>query len=571
MLRSRPNRQQRPSESSDERQGGGRGGGSNNNGNNNFHYGGYPSSSGPMSISSGADEDYDDEYNKKNNKKKSTPRFGGFGSSLASASKKKFSESGSSSFKRQSAAYSGSGGFGGALILFVITILMLLGGTTFYYRKMTNRARDELDTLKLQARHPHEQQYDKPNDNGDDAAQQITELKRKQRELQGQLSKATTENKAIENEIVSTNKVAEALQLEMKSHDVQYTKMEQALNELEGKVKEVRQKFIDSHPLTTGEIIPGGPGHTLNQIAEIEEMESLDDYEDYVQRREDALWDKVDLLLENIGAQSKREALEWFGADLLFHKVPEDEIAFRVDLELEYPKYDPQRQNDPPELWARSRGTLTIEMAPLGLMPIAVNLFLQQIHHKLWNDCAFVINAMHILQAGPHQYKGKGEYAANAMMLKSKFEKSRLDKMPYQEYSEEYPHAKYTVGYAGRPGGPDFYINKVDNSVNHGPGGQTHHDLHEEADPCFGRVVGGIEVMGEIDRIPVDREKGSLLAAPVTIVGGKVIAFRKGKKMNNNDGGGAGGRMRGGGGEGRGGPPSEGGLGGQGSFNMPSS
>ena len=46
-----------------------------------------------------------------------------------------------------------------------------------------------------------------------------------------------------------------------------------------------------------------------------------------------------------------------------------------------------------PEKWKRDRGTITIEMAPLELMPVAVNLFLQQVHHRFWNGCSFVINA----------------------------------------------------------------------------------------------------------------------------------------------------------------------------------
>jgi cyclophilin family peptidyl-prolyl cis-trans isomerase len=557
MLRSRPNRQQRPSESSDERQG--RGG---------YHYGGYPTatSSGPMSVSSGADDDYD-EYNKNNSKGSSRGgRFGGFGSS--SSPKNKFGSGGSSpSFKRQAASNGSGGGGGGALILMAITLLILLSGTTFYYRKMTIRANAQLTTLHLQARHPHERNRDPNNKNDSNAARAVavTELKKKQAQLQGDLAKATSENKSLENELFTNTKVIEALKEEMKAHNLQHTNMAKSLNNLDGKVKEAKQQFIDSHSSTVGDgggIIPGGPGHTLNQRRELEQMNSIEDYEDFLSRREEALWDKIDLLIEKIGRDNKREALEWFGADLLRHNVPEEEIAFRVDLEVEYPKYDPQQQQqlDKPDLWSRSRGTITIEMAPLQLMPIAVNLFLQQIHHKLWDGCAFVINAMHILQAGPHQYKGSGQYAANSVMLKSKFEKSRLDKMPYQEYAKEYPHVKYTVGFAGRPGGPDFYINKVDNSVNHGPGGQSHHDLHEEADPCFGRVVGGTELINEINRIPVDREKGSLLAAPVTILSGRVIAFRQGV-VNNNDGGGGGG-----GGEGRGGPPSEGG-----SINMPSS
>jgi len=565
MLRSRPNRQQRPSESSDERQGGRRGGGSNTNGNNNYHYGGYPSgSAGPMSISSGADDD-DDEYNKKNKKGSSSGRFGGFGAS--SVGKKKFSGGGGSpSFTRQSAAYNNNGGGGssggGALILMAITILILLSGTTFYYRKMTTRAKAELASLKAQARHPHERHYDSNNDDNRAHAEAVTDLKRKQSQLQGELTKATVRNKEMEKEVVQSTKLSEALEEEFKAHNVQYEKMSRSWNDMANKVKETKQKFIDAHNHqddTTGGIVPGGPGHTLNQRRELEQMESIEDYEDFVQRREDALWDKIDLLIEKIGKDSKREALEWFGADLLYHKVPEDEISFRVDLEVEYPMFDPHRADDNPEIWSRTKKMITIEMAPLNLMPIAINLFLQQIHHKLWEGCNFVINAMHILQAGPHQYKGEGQYAANSYLLKSKFEKNRLDTMPYQEYSLDYPHTKYTVGFAGRPGGPDFYINKVDNSENHGPGGQTHHDLHEEADPCFGRVVAGFEVIEDINRIPVDREKGSLLKAPVTIVGGRVIAFRR--SATNGDG-----KKDGGGGV----PPLEGG-GGQESFNMPTS
>ena len=41
------------------------------------------------------------------------------------------------------------------------------------------------------------------------------------------------------------------------------------------------------------------------------------------------------------------------------------------------------------------------------------------------------------------------------------------------------------MGFAGRPGGPAFYISTVDNTRNHGPGSQG---SKTEADACFGRV-----------------------------------------------------------------------------------
>jgi len=529
-----------------------------------------------MSISSGADDD--DDYNKKKKGGSSAGRFGGFGvPSVAGGGKKKFSSGGggsSPSFRTSSAAYNysnsnSSGGFSGVLILLAIIITILLSGTTFYYRKMTTRAKLELTSLKAQARHPHEHHHDQVNNEDNRAhAEAVANLKKRQSELQGELTKASVHNKDMENEIVKTHNFAKALEEEMKAYNQQYDSMTRSWNELTIQVKEKRQQFIDSHHHDdpTGGIVPGGPGHTLNQKRELEEMESIDDYEEYVQRREDALWDKIDLLIEKIGRDSQREALEWFGADLLYHRVPEEDISFRVEFEVEYPKFDPHRPDDNPEIWTRVKETITIEMAPLKLMPIAINLFLQQVHHRLWEGCNFVINAMHILQAGPHLYRGEGKFAANAYQLKSKFEKSRLDVMPYQEYSEEFPHSKYTVGFAGRPGGPDFYINKVDNSENHGPGGQTHHDLHEEADPCFGRVVAGFEVIDDINRIPVDREKGSLLAAPVTIVSGRVIAFRRGEMNNNMNGDGKNNRDGG-----RGGVPPIGGGGQQESLNVPTS
>ena len=54
----------------------------------------------------------------------------------------------------------------------------------------------------------------------------------------------------------------------------------------------------------------------------------------------------------------------------------------------------------------------------------------------------------------------------------------------------------------GRPGGPDFYINKVDNTHAHGPGGQVQHALHEEGDACFGRIVKGQMGLGRVFSSP---------------------------------------------------------------------
>ena len=59
-----------------------------------------------------------------------------------------------------------------------------------------------------------------------------------------------------------------------------------------------------------------------------------------------------------------------------------------------------------------------------------------------------------------------------------------------------------TLGYTGRPGGPDFYINKSNNTIPHGPGGQVQHGIQEQADSCFASIVQGQEVINKIYTLP---------------------------------------------------------------------
>lgn len=65
-----------------------------------------------------------------------------------------------------------------------------------------------------------------------------------------------------------------------------------------------------------------------------------------------------------------------------------------------------------------------------------------------------------------------------------------------------YPHKKFTLGYAGRPSSSKaFYISTVDNTGNHGPGSQG---SKTEADSCFGRIYGkkGIEIVQRMMKQP---------------------------------------------------------------------
>jgi len=151
---------------------------------------------------------------------------------------------------------------------------------------------------------------------------------------------------------------------------------------------------------------------------------------------------------------------------------------------------------DPPRDDQNTTTRFVIEMAPLNLMPHTVFLFLQQVSHGLFNGTSFYRNAGHVVQGGPvPYYKNPGE------ALLKKYREAGLDRVAFQEYHPKYPHVKYTLGtilyiricmhkfiysgrethlpcccicccfriswsyflkgYAGRPGGTDFYVSTI--------------------------------------------------------------------------------------------------------------
>lgn len=206
--------------------------------------------------------------------------------------------------------------------------------------------------------------------------------------------------------------------------------------------------------------------------------------------RQDAINVSQKLLQKRIQRESHREMLERFGPGP--HRVEFNIILVPGEIH-----------------------SFIIQLAPLHIMPHSVHIFLEQVHHKLWDNCVFAINAPHILQAGPYLKDGRKD-----ITRLRKFEHHELDTISFQEYAPEFPHAKYTIGLSGRPGGPDFYVNKQDNSMHHGPGGQERHILAEEADPCFAFVVSGFDV---IDKIYLRETRSDLLVEPVVIQSARLI------------------------------------------------
>jgi len=165
--------------------------------------------------------------------------------------------------------------------------------------------------------------------------------------------------------------------------------------------------------------------------------------------------------------------------------------------------------------------TFQVELAPLDLLPHANHLFLQQVYHELWDSTWIYLNGPHVLQAGPQDWSEE-----NAGESLKRFSDTQLDTMSFPEYSADFPHLPWTLGFTGRPGGPDWYINKADNSIPHGPGGQFQHDLEEQADSCFAKVVDGKDTLQRIfnsETYPRGTDYAYFLQEPIEIVQARIL------------------------------------------------
>ncbi|KAL3919735.1 MAG: hypothetical protein SGILL_003603 [Bacillariaceae sp.] len=156
------------------------------------------------------------------------------------------------------------------------------------------------------------------------------------------------------------------------------------------------------------------------------------------------------------------KALQQATLSLLKHRYGQDKNYehFRIRVDVNYPN----------SIKSETRADyFTIEVAPMDLIPCSVFYFLEIA--RTYEKGSFHRNAGHVLQA-------------QASSAATKNHKS----MPFQEYSPDFPHAKYTTGYAGRPSGPGWYVSIQDNTHNHGPGSQQKANPYE-ADSLFGKLI----------------------------------------------------------------------------------
>jgi hypothetical protein len=180
----------------------------------------------------------------------------------------------------------------------------------------------------------------------------------------------------------------------------------------------------------------------------------------WVQQRQEGLHRKMLHLQQYIQDDSRRQVIEKYGEGPY-------QVRFRV------------RHNETEDI-----DEFILEMADLELMPHSVLTFLDMVDARLWDNTVFYHHSQsnHVVAAAPVVF---GTFETKHHHLQA----MGFNGVSFAEYSAEFPHEEFTVGFGGR--GPNFYINTGDNSRHHGPGGQSHHDLPGDADPCFAKVISG--------------------------------------------------------------------------------
>jgi hypothetical protein len=111
------------------------------------------------------------------------------------------------------------------------------------------------------------------------------------------------------------------------------------------------------------------------------------------------------------------------------------------------------------------------------------------------------VNGPHVLQCGPQAQDEdvNDDHLDDRELALKPFAERGLASLFYPEYSPLFPHEKWTLGMTGRPGGPDWYINKQNNTVGHAPGGQSQFPLADMyGDPCFAKVIDGFDALEKV-------------------------------------------------------------------------
>jgi hypothetical protein len=129
-----------------------------------------------------------------------------------------------------------------------------------------------------------------------------------------------------------------------------------------------------------------------------------------------------------------------------------------------------------------TKSTFVIVTAMVMEMPHAIDHFFRMIEAKLWDGLALIHEPdSKVIMATPMTTDDSHSWAGQ------RFREANLTHMAFNEHSPTFPpphHRKFSVGFSGRPGGPNFYIN-LDDEL----------DYAHEHESIFGVVLEGRDVL----------------------------------------------------------------------------
>mmetsp|Transcript_46582 Transcript_46582/g.97886 ORF Transcript_46582/g.97886 Transcript_46582/m.97886 type:complete len:581 (+) Transcript_46582:163-1905(+) len=209
------------------------------------------------------------------------------------------------------------------------------------------------------------------------------------------------------------------------------------------------------------------------------------------------LWQmKAKNIMNKISFRNRKEVLERYGPG-----------PYHVKFTLEFHT-------------APTTETILLALAPLDMMPHTIHTFLQIIEKNIYIGGTFILMREHILVGGPVDSHDLNSNRAleERMVNEGYFPEGAL---LYTEYTPEYPHVENTLGFNVH-GGPIFYFNLKDNTEPHGAR-YSEEEGENEGDPCFAKIVEGVEVIQRMKDMP--RAEGGGLQDPVYIVKAEVVTM----------------------------------------------
>jgi cyclophilin family peptidyl-prolyl cis-trans isomerase len=281
-------------------------------------------------------------------------------------------------------------------------------------------------------------------------------------------SKHVGQNHQYQIQLASMNDLVK--QIQTKQSEIQH--LQETRQSLEHELAVLQTLHDDGHDVVAN--AEDEPTTTMIQSNESVEL--------WLQHRQDEMKHRIDHLIQYTQNFSHQQVIEQWG-----------EGPHRVAFTVEY-------NNEHGHIYNRQ---FLVELASVHDMPHSVHFFLEMVAMKLWDHTVLLHHEKieHLIAAVPIDFRYSQYKHSHLAYLGWK-------NMGFPEYHPKHTHNKYTLGFANK--GPTWYINTVNNVVSHGPGGQPKKQLLGDADPCFGTVIEGTDVVDDLIQFGLHQKQTEL-------------------------------------------------------------